>query len=58
MNLMHMVIDWTAMGYKFGDTAQIFYEAHKDEMNFTDDQIKFIYEIFQHLQHYKDGAVK
>ena len=40
------------------DLMHMVIEAHKDEMNFTNDQIKFIYEIFQHLQHYKDGAIK
>lgn len=46
LDLVHMVIDWTAMGYKFGDTAELFYRKHAAEMNFSDAQVDFLNEIF------------
>lgn len=46
LDIVHMVIDWTAMGYRHKDTAQDFYESHKSEIDLTDEQEKFMYEIF------------
>lgn len=46
LDLVHMVIDWTAMGYKFGDTAEQFYRKHAVAMNFSDEQVDFLNEIF------------
>ena len=48
-DIVHMVIDWTAMGYKFGNTAQQYYEANKDKINLSDEHLKFMYEIFDHI---------
>lgn len=45
----HMVIDWMAMGYKFGDTARQYYEANKEKIKLPDYAIDFIYEIFMRL---------
>jgi len=30
INCVHMIIDWMSMGYKFGDTAQEYYEKNCD----------------------------
>jgi len=49
-DIVHMVIDWTAMGYKFGDTAQEYYEANKEEIKLSDEHIKFMYEIFDRIK--------
>jgi len=49
LDVIHMIIDWTAMGYKFGDTAQQYYETNKDKINLTDDQIKIMYEVFHRI---------
>lgn len=49
-DVVHMVIDWTAMGYKFGDTAQEYYEANKEKINLSKDHEKFMYEIFEKLK--------
>jgi hypothetical protein len=46
LDIIHMIIDWTAMGYKYGDTAQKYYESNKDKIKLSDDHIKFMYEIF------------
>ena len=48
MHCVHMVVDWTAMGYKFGDTAQQYYESHP-EINLPEWAVTFIYEIFERL---------
>lgn len=45
----HMVIDWMAMGYKFNDTAQKYYEKNKDKIKLPDYAEKFIYKIFERL---------
>jgi hypothetical protein len=50
LDVVHMVIDWTAMGYKFGDTAQQYYEYNKDEIHLSDEHVKFMYEIFDRLK--------
>ncbi len=52
-DIVHMVIDWTAMGYKFGDTAQEYYERNKDNISLSDDHEKFLYELFDKLEKYR-----
>ena len=49
IDLVHMVIDWTAMGYAFGDTAQEFYEKNKEKIFLSKDSEIFIYKIFDRL---------
>jgi len=49
-DIVHMVIDWTAMGYKFGDTAQSYYENNKQIVSLSKDHQKFIYEIFDRIR--------
>jgi len=46
----HMVIDWMAMGYKFGDTAKEYYETNKDRIKLPPIAIFFIYEIFKRIE--------
>jgi len=46
MDVIHMIIDWTAMGYKFGDTAQEYYEKNKGRIDLSDEHIEIMYEIF------------
>jgi hypothetical protein len=48
-DIIHMVIDWTAMGYKFGGTAQQYYEANKYKISLSDEHKKIMYEIFDRL---------
>ena len=45
-----MVVDWMAMGYKFGDTPREFYESKKDTIILPDWAIEFIYSIFDLLE--------
>lgn len=46
VHCVHMIIDWMAMGYHFKDTAQSYYETHKEEIKIPKYLIGFIYEIF------------
>lgn len=50
LDVVHMVIDWTAMGYKFGDTAQQYYEANQEKIKLLDEHKKFMYEIFERMK--------
>lgn len=45
-----MVCDWMAMGKKFGDTAQSYYEANKHKIDLPDHAVSFIYEIFDRIK--------
>lgn len=49
INCVHMVCDWMAMGYKFGDTAQEYYEKNKEKIKLPDVAVSFIYEIFKRI---------
>ena len=49
-DIVHMIIDWTAMGYKFGDTAQEYYEANKNKIIIHEEFIQFMYEIFERIE--------
>jgi len=50
LDVVHMVIDWTAMGYKFGDTAQEYYEKHQHEINISEANKITMYEIFDKIK--------
>lgn len=50
IDVVHMVIDWTAMGYKFGDTAQQYYESNKDKIVLNKDCEVFMYTIFDKIK--------
>lgn len=55
-DVVHMIVDWTAMGYKFGDTAQEYYEANKDKINISDEHRDFMYEIFEKVAAYRKAS--
>lgn len=42
-----MVIDWTAMAYEFGDTAESYYRKNADKIPIPDWSVRFIEEIFE-----------
>ena len=48
-DVFHMVVDWTAMGYKFGDTAQQYYELNSEDINLEPKWIEFMYKIFSRI---------
>lgn len=52
-DMVHMVIDWTAMGYKFGDTAQSYYEKNAYKIKLTETMRRDMYEIFERLATYR-----
>jgi len=50
INCVHMVIDWLAMSYEFGDTPREYYEKNKHRILIPKWAITFIYEIFECLE--------
>ena len=46
LDVVHMVVDWTAMGYKFGDTAREYYEKNKEKISLSTEQKQTMFEIF------------
>ena len=54
-DLLHMVIDWTAMSYKFGDSAESYYNCNKHNIKLTTSQIKFLLEIFTAIKEYRES---
>lgn len=49
IDIAHMVIDWMAMGYKFGDTAKSYYEANKDGIRLPEPAVAILNQIFERL---------
>ena len=49
-DVTHMVIDWTAMSYKFGGTAQSYYEANQHKIKLNPNLTEFMYTIFNYLK--------
>jgi hypothetical protein len=49
IHCVHMVVDWMAMGFKFNDNAQQFYEKNKDKIKIPQYAIDFIYDIFKRI---------
>lgn len=47
--VVHNICDWMAMGMKFGDTAQSYYEKNKDRIKIPKWSEDFMYKIFEHL---------
>lgn len=45
--LIHNIIDWVAMGFKFNDTAKDYYEKNKEEIKLPKWAIKLMYQIFE-----------
>lgn len=50
INCTHMVIDWLAMSYEFGDTPREYYENNKEKIVLPENAVKYIYEIFNRLE--------
>lgn len=53
LDVVHMVIDWTAMGYKFGDTAREYYEENKGKIKLSEDHKKIMFKIFDKIDERK-----
>lgn len=50
VHCVHMIVDWMAMGYKFGDSAKEYYETNKEKIKLPDYAVDFIYKIFERLE--------
>lgn len=53
-----MVIDWMAMGYKFGDTAESYYRANADKIEIPEWAVEFVDAIFLCLATQAEAEVK
>ncbi len=58
MDIVHMVIDWTAMGYKFGDTAEDYYLRNSQKIVLPEKHTEFMHEVFDRLRRYRDRKEK
>jgi len=50
IHCVHMLIDWLAMSYEFGDSPRTYYEDNLDKISLPDYAITFIYEVFNRLE--------
>lgn len=50
IDVLHMIIDLTAMSYKFGGTAQSYYESKQHNVNLPSELVEFMYTIFNALK--------
>ena len=46
----HMIIDWLAMSYEFGDTPREYYEKNKGNIELPEWAEKYIYDLFDDLE--------
>lgn len=46
----HMVVDWLAMSYEFGDTPRAYYEKNKETIKLPEWAVEYITEIFDLLE--------
>jgi hypothetical protein len=51
-DIVHMVIDWMAMSYKFGDNPRDFYNKTKPKMKLREEDYAYIERLFDHLENY------
>lgn len=51
---LEMILDWQAMGYKFGDTAYEYYNNHKDEIKLYPELKSWIINIMKQLDKEED----
>lgn len=58
IDVVHMVIDWTAMGYKFGDTAESYYEANKERIDLSNAQKEIMFEVFSCIKAHRASLAK
>lgn len=57
-DMVHMVIDWTAMSYKFGGTAQSYFEKNSDKIVIAEDLREGMYEIFDRISRYRKKTAR
>ena len=52
-DIIHMVIDWMAMSYKFGDNPRDFYNKERIRMQLKQEYHDYIDTLFGHLEEYR-----
>lgn len=55
-HLMCMVADWMAMGIKFGDTAEEYYEREKDNIKLPEWAVEQLRRVFKALEAYSNNG--
>ncbi|MDL1971251.1 MAG: DUF5662 family protein [Candidatus Desulfofervidaceae bacterium] len=59
IDCLHMIINWTAMGYKFGNTSQEYYEKNKKRINLSQDFDNTLGIVFMKIRQYnKEGIME
>lgn len=53
MDIVHMVIDWMAMSYKFGDNPRDFYNKTKPSMRIDEKYHDYAEKLFDYLDEYR-----
>ncbi len=54
-DIVHMVVDWTAMSYKFGGTAESYYLKNSQDIILSDEHRKFMFEIFSRVKKHSNN---
>jgi len=49
LDVVRLIINWTALGYETGKSAQQYYESHKNKIILSQNHINLMYEIFDKL---------
>ena len=52
-DIVHMVVDWTAMGYKFGDTAEEYYFANESNIPINIELRVFLLQVLNNIRNNK-----
>jgi hypothetical protein len=55
-DVVHMVVDWTAMGYKSGGTAEQYYKANEDKISVEGLNKVIMLDIFDRLAGYRKAS--
>ncbi len=50
VHCVHMIADWMAMGYKFNETAQQYYEKNRSKIKLPHFAVRFMYKIFRRIE--------
>jgi len=49
LDVVRLIINWTALGYETGKSAQQYYESHKNKIILSQNHANLMYEIFDKL---------
>ena len=55
-DVIHMLIDWMAMGYKFGGTVTEFYNKNKEKINLSDSHKRLLFSLMRDVEEFRSAA--